>query len=376
MSEGQNGSNGTAEMSDTMVKARDLLATSLVIDSASGHIVAPEPPPVDGKSYLQRMLDVGINMAAITVAAHNDTFDEVLRQIFNYQCLMAAQHDKTLSVMVPEDILEAQSSGRLGLIFMNQTSAYIGGDTWKWSIMHKLGLRQAQLTYNERNVYGDGCREPENRGLTSYGYQAIQEINQLGICLDISHTGERTSMEAIEYSSQPVIASHANCRHISPSQRNLSNDMMKAVAESGGVMGLTPHSAMAFRTVGDRPTISDYLDQFDYAVEVVGIDHVGIGTDLFESYTKLSWESSTKRMYPNAWIWETMYSEGFNKLEGWTSMVAGLIERGYTDSDIRKLLGENWLRVYNQVWSHGSAQLLEGTRGWQKMSDTIAIGAG
>lgn len=354
-------------------KARGLLESALVIDAASGHIVSPEPPPQNGRPYLDRLKGAGVNVVAVTVAAHNDSFDDVLRVIFNYMCLLAAKPEMTMRIDVPQDLTEAQEGGRLGIMFLNQNSGYIGGDTWKWSIMHRLGVRLAQLTYNERNVYGDGCREPENRGLTAYGQQAVQEMNTLGICLDISHTGERTSLEAIEYSSQPVIASHANCRHISPSQRNLSNDMMKAVAESGGVMGLTPHSAMAFRSVGERPSVSDYLDQFEYAVETVGIDHVGVGTDLFESYTKLSWESSTKRMYPNAWYWETMYAEEFNRVEGWEKLVSGLLSRGFGEEDIRKLLGENWQRVFNEVWSHGSPDPLEGSGGWQARLDSIAL---
>ena len=176
-------------------------------------------------------------------------------------------------------------------------------------------------------------------------------MNRLGICLDISHTGERTSLDAIEFSSKPVIASHANCRALSPTPRNLADETMKAVAETGGVIGLTPHSAMAFREPGIRPKLKDFLDQFDYAIGLVGVEHVGVGTDLFESYTKISWESSTKRMYPNPWFWETMFTDGFSKVEHWVSMVEGLQHRGYSDDDIRGVLGGNWRRVFSEVWT-------------------------
>lgn len=353
--------------------ARRLLDDSLVIDALAGHFVAPEPPPRNGKSFLERAIETGVNTVNITLAAHADSFDETLRTMFNYYCLIDHQRDRALQVRSVSDIDRACAEGKLGFIFGTQYSGMVGGDTWRWTIMYELGLRIAQLTYNERNVLGDGCREPENRGLTAFGRQAVQEMNRLGIAIDISHTGERTSLDAIAYSSRPVIASHSNARAISPSERNLADRTMLAIAESGGVMGLSPLSAMSFRAPGVRPTLSDYLDQFDYAIDLIGIDHVGVGTDLFESYTKISWESSTKRMYPSAWIWETMYADGFRFVEDWARLVDGLIERGYSDDHIRQLLGGNWYRVLGQIW--GPAQDSGPARGWAAVLDTQALGA-
>lgn len=356
-------------------RARRLLEQSLVIDALSGHYVAPEPPPLDGRSYLDRGLDVGLNAVNITLGAHNDSFDDVLEQMFHYFSLIEHRIDRAKHVRTVADIEAARSEGKLAFIFGTQTSGFVGGDTWRWTILHQLGLRIAQLTYNERNALGDGCREPENRGLTAYGQQAVQEMNRLGICLDISHTGERTSLDAIAHSSQPAIASHANCRSVSPSQRNLSDHVLRAVADSGGVVGLTPHSAMAFKTTGVRPTLNDYLDQFDYAVDCIGADHVGIGTDLFESYTKISWESSTKRMYPNPWYWETMFSDGFAQVEDWERMVDGLLARHYSEADITKFLGANWIRVFEIVWADEQPPRM-GDRGWNGVGDSIAVVAG
>lgn len=352
--------------------ARRLLRDNLVIDALAGHYVAPEPPPRDGKSFLVRSLETGLDVVNITLAAHSDNFDTMLREMFYYFSLIDHQRERALQVRTVADIHRARSEGRLGFIFGTQYSGMVGGETWRWTILQQLGLRIAQLTYNERNALGDGCREPENRGLTAYGHQAVQEMNRLGIALDISHTGERTSLDAIAYSSKPVIASHANARALSPSSRNLADETMKAVAETGGVVGLTPHSAMAFRIPGKRPTISDYLDQFDYAVDLIGIDHVGIGTDLFESYTKVSWESSTKRMYPNPWIWETMFSEGFERVEDWARAVDGLLQRGYSDDQIAKLLGANWLRVFGEIWPDEDGVVTTTSRGWQGVLDTLA----
>lgn len=353
--------------------ADELLANSIVIDGLCGDLITPEPPLRDGKSFLQRALETGLNAVNITLAAHVDSFDDTLRTMFHYYCLIDHQKERALQVRSVEDIDRARAEGKLGIIFGTQYSGMIGADTWRWTIMYELGLRIAQLTYNERNVLGDGCREPENRGLTAFGRQAVQEMNRLGIALDISHTGERTSMDAMAYSSRPVIASHCNARAISPSERNLADSTMRALAETGGVMGLSPLSAMCFRVPGRRPTLTDYLDQFDYVIDLVGIDHVAVGSDLFESYTKISWESSTKRMYPSAWIWETMYSDGFQRVEDWRRLVDGLIDRGYTDDQIRQLLGGNWYRVLGQIW--GNAQDDGAARGWASAVDTQALGS-
>jgi len=116
------------------------------------------------------------------------------------------------------------------------------------------------------------------------------------------------------------------------------------------VIGLTPHSALTYKVLGIRPTIHDYLDHMDYVVNLVGVDHVGIGTDIYESYTKISWESSTKRMYPSPWIYETMLSEGLSRISDLPDVTRGLVARGYSDDDILKILGGNWLRVFEAVW--------------------------
>jgi membrane dipeptidase len=353
--------------------AASLLADSLVIDGLAGHFVAPEPPVRDGKSFLQRTIDAGVNAVNITLAAHADSFDETLRMMFNYYCLIDHQRERALQVRSVSDIDRARSEGKVGFIFGTQYSGMVGGDTWRWTILYELGLRIAQLAYNERNILGDGCREPENRGLTAFGRQAVQEMNRLGIALDISHTGERTSLDAIAYSSRPVIASHSNARSVSPSDRNLADETMRAVASTGGVMGLSPHSSMCFRIPGQRPALSDYLDQFDYAIDLIGIDHVAVGTDLFESYTKISWESSTKRMYPSAWIWETMYADGFQRVEDWARLVDGLIDRGYSDEALRQILGGNWYRVLGEIWDPSATTRAD--RGWAAVMDTQAVGA-
>ena len=126
---------------------------------------------------------------------------------------------------------------------------------------------------------------------------------------------------------------------------------MKKVAQTNGAIGLTPHSMMTYREYGKRPTLSDFLDMVEYAVSLIGIDHIGIGTDLMEQFTKLTWEATTKRMYPSPYFFETMSAEGFHSVSYFPNMIEGLVGRGFSDEDIKKILGLNWIRVFSDVWA-------------------------
>ncbi len=340
----------TESSSDVDSRAENLKKSAIIIDALAGRLINPEPPPVNGKTHLERDIDAGLTAVNMTLAARADDFDEILDQMFGYFNLMGARPDLTIHVKNVNDIRRAHKEGKLGIIFGTQTATVVEKVIGRWTILHQLGLRLAQLTYSERTIFGDGCMEPENRGLTGFGRQAVQELNRLGIAVDCSHAGERTSLDIMDYSMKPVIFSHANPKAMCPSKRNITDEQMKKMAETGGVMGITPHSLMAFREHGVRPKLDDYLDIVDYAVQLIGIDHVGIGTDLMEQFTKLTWESTTKRMYPNPFFYETLWAEGFNTVSHFPNMIRGLVARGYKDPDIEKFLGLNWLRAFEDIW--------------------------
>lgn len=332
-------------------RSHRLHRSALIIDGLSGHVVNPEPPPVEGKAYIDRLIESGYNAINVTLAAHADDLDDALWEAYAHFNLLTAVPEKTILIESVEDIHRAKAESKIGIIFGFQTATPIGTHIERWTIFHKLGLRICQLTYMERNMFGDGCLEPENRGLTAYGRQAVREMNRLGIVVDLAHAGERTSLDAIELSRDPVVFSHANARAVGPSSRNISDEQIKAVAANGGVVGISPHSELCHKSPGVRPGFMDYLDHIDHIVQLVGPDHVGIGSDVFESYTKVSWEAQTKRMYGSHWIFETMYADGFRRVDDIYQVTRGLVARGYSDEDILKILGANWLRVFSQVWS-------------------------
>lgn len=132
---------------------------------------------------------------------------------------------------------------------------------------------------------------------------------------------------------------------------------------------------MTWREHGTRPTVTDFLAHLEHMIDLVGIDHVGIGSDIYESYTKVSWESTTKRMYPTEWFWETRYSDGFDRVEGWRNVVGAMIGRGYPEQDIAKILGLNWMRVFEQVWPADDGRVELGVRGWSARPGGILGGS-
>lgn len=331
-------------------RAGKLHRESIIVDSLGGHIVSPEPPPVGGKPYLQRLAESGVTALNITLVAHADDMERAFWEMYAYYNLLTAQPEKTRLVENVSDIHAAKAEGKIGIVFGFQGAMPIGPRIERWTIFHKLGLRVCALTYQERNVFGDGCMEPENRGLTAYGHQAVSEMNRLGIAVDLSHVGERTSLDAIAASRSPVVFSHSNVRALCPSRRNLTDEQIKACAATGGAIGITPHSELSYKTHGVRPTMDDYLNHIEYVADLVGTDHVGIGSDMFESYTKVTWEAQTKRMYRLPWFFETMYSDGFSKMSDLPRVTEGLVARGFSDGEVQAILGQNWLRVFGQIW--------------------------
>ena len=237
------------------------------------------------------------------------------------------------------------------MIFSLQNSTAMGGDFYKWSIMAELGLKICQLTYMEPNLYGSGCLDKANGGLTYWGEQAVREMNRQGIVVDLSHVGERTSLEAIDYSDKPCIFSHSNSLTVCPSSnRNLTDEMIKNCAAKGGVICLNAHGFVCHKEVGVQGTLEDYMAHFEYLGELVGPDHMGIGTDIYEYYTKQYWECKTKLLYNSPWMFETVFNRDVQRVDQYINITRGLVALGFSDEDIRKILGESLIRVFKEVW--------------------------
>jgi len=346
-----------AQMAKTKVsevEARRVHDDAIVVDAEQSSAYVLPAPVVNGKDFLQRTIDGGTTAVVQTLAAGNTNFRGALARINEYYQLLDVEPKRTKLVRSSNDIVAAKRERKLGLIFGFQDATPLEDD-WKnlLPVCWRLGVRVIQLTYNEHNRLGSGCLESNDLGLTAYGQQVVGAMNRLGVMLNLSHTGEKTSLEAIEASQDPCIITHANPKKLTPHPRNKSDVLIKALAAKGGVIGVVAWSPLAVLKPGIAPTVDDLVTHIDYIVNLVGIDHVAIGTDINEPF----------RVMPIPSSFETQYSfqlagfkgrapalEGFSSVDEFPNVTRALLERGYKEADVKKVLGGNFVRLTKTVW--------------------------
>jgi len=216
---------------------------------------------------------------------------------------------------------------------------------------HKLGLRGLQLVDNGRNRIADGKGEVRTKGgLTNFGISVVEEMNRLGMLIDLAHMAEPGFWDVIEVSEDPVIDSHSNCRVVCDHPRNLTDDQIKAIAKKGGVIGMSCMSAMVEKDK-DEPTVDDLVKHIDHIAELVGIEHVGLGPDHYEFEIECNiWDPAPGWLEGVFYgVRDTYFVKGLNNMSGFPLFTDALVKGGYSEQDIRKVLGENWLRVYREV---------------------------
>jgi membrane dipeptidase len=223
-------------------------------------------------------------------------------------------------------------------------------------LFFQLGIRMMHLTYNRRNMLGDGCAEPANGGISDFGRAAIAEMNRIGVIVDVAHSGWRTSLEAAQASKKPMVASHTACDGLNHHIRAKPDNVLKAIAETGGLVGI----CWIPNFLGGQGDITALLDHIAYAVKLIGVDHVGIGTDVAHTSqhaAKVSGKipSRGKRRPRFAALWPPDALGGnFPRSTSlawtnWPLVTVGLVQRGYSDEDIQKILGGNMLRVCREA---------------------------
>jgi len=317
------------------------------VDACACPIVTPDE--------FGRMIQGGVTAANWTIVGVEHGFEQAVRDITKWYSVLRKNEDKIMHVTAHRDIREAKQKKRLGIIFGLQDPRPIEDDLSFLEVLHRLGVRIMQLTYNERNRIGDGAGEKTDCGLSSLGVRVIEEMNRLGILIDISHCGAKTGMETIEISKDPVVFSHANPKALCNSVRNKSDEELLSIAEKGGVVGANAWGPAFWSKAEQPPTIDDYLNHIDYMVKLIGIDHVGIGMDISEGvYTKEQWETGYKVMYPQvipSWFtFEMKHPRDLNGYLHFPNITRGLVGRGYSEEEIKKILGENFQRVFERSW--------------------------
>ena len=268
------------------------------------------------------------------------------------------ERDDILQVKETADIHAAKRLGKTGIILSFQNTSPIENELDRLGLFLALGVRVMQLTYHETNLLGSGCFERNDAGLSNFGIDAVREMNRLGIVIDLSHVGPRTTLDAIEFSEQPVAITHANARDFCGHPRNKESAALKLLAEKGGVVGAT--SFAPFLPKGHASTVEDFVDAIDDLVQRIGIDHVAFGTDSTHDQPLEFWhyigaQQGTK--FPSTFSDGSIpYTElsfqpqGIENPAQLPNLAAALAARGYRAEEIGKLLGGNWLRLFERVW--------------------------
>lgn len=331
------------------------------IDSAKLHknaiVIDAVCPLLREQHYVDWYIKGGATAVAPTVGGWQSA-RETIGMIASWLALLQTRDDLML-VRTAADIETAKQTGKLGIIFHFQGTDPIEDDLNLIPFYKALGVGVIQLAYNVKNRVGDGAQERTDCGLSHFGVNLVEHCNRNNVIIDCSHTGYRTTMEAIELSKQPVVFSHANARAVYDSPRNITDEQIKAVADTGGVVGAVGFPG--FVSSSDNPTLDDFIAHIDHTVEVAGIDHAALGIDYYVGQHLVADPSKAKANYEKALAqgrWRVdaypppphRYPQGIETPETLPSLTERLLERGYSEQDVRKILGENWMRVYRDVW--------------------------
>jgi membrane dipeptidase len=298
-----------------------------------------DQPASFGKADLARLRASGIGVFHPAVDPNQaDAHAAALRGMAGWNRLIDAHRDTLLRIDGADELARVKSEGRIGLLlgFQNANHFRVPDDV---SIFHGLGQRVSQLTYNERNRIGSGCTDPEAGGLSQFGATIVAAMNRAGMAIDISHCCERTSLDAMEASTRPVLITHSNCRALVHHPRCKSDAVIRAMAATGGVIGI---SVLPMMVAGRRPaTLDGILDHFDHAAGLVGVEHVGLGSDTDVDAI----DPRTRRVRSGYGV------RGLRHEVRVFEIAEGLLRRGYSQADVAGILGGNFQRALTRIWS-------------------------
>lgn len=297
-------------------------------------------------STLDRFRASGIGLVSLTAMAMKCQIGPSMTYLNKVRSAIEA-HPNYILVKSVGDILRAHTEGKMAVTLNFQDTRAFEDSLDNIAAFYELGVRHAGLTYNIRNLVGDGCFERHDGGLSHYGIKVVEEMNRVGMLVDGSHCSYRTSMEAMEISSAPVIFSHANAAAVYDHPRNLKDDQIKACADNGGVIGV---NGAGFYLQDSLHPVDAFFEQIDYMVSMVGSEHVGIGLD-YVADLGVFWDfmADEPHLWPGS-LDNIRENAIFLKPEELILITDKMVSHGYPHEDIRNILGRNFFRVAEQVW--------------------------
>ena len=294
----------------------------------------------------------GVNAIHVTISYWENT-EATLANIGDWRRRFRDHADLIMPVKTAADITAAQAAGKVGIILGFQNCSPIEDDLRKVEMLHEQGVRIMQLTYNNQSLLATGCYEAGDSGVTRFGREVIKEMNRVGMIIDMSHSAEHSTLQTIELSERPIAITHANPLRWHEALRNKSDDVLKALGQSGGMLGFSMYPFHLNN--GPDCSLDDFCGMIIDTAELMGIDHIGIGSDLCQNwgYETLEW------MRSGTWTFKPDYGEGSASNADWPrqpdwfgssldfgNISDGLKAKGMATGDIEKVMGLNWLNFF------------------------------
>ncbi|MBR9874370.1 MAG: membrane dipeptidase [Vibrionaceae bacterium] len=323
------------------MNATDLHDDSIVID---GLVIAKWD-----RTLFEDMRKGGITAANCTVSVW-EGFQNTVNNIVEMNSLLEENNDLVLKVRTTDDIRKAKQQGKTGVMMGFQNAHAFEDQLGYVQVFKDLGVGVVQMCYNTQNLVGTGCYERDG-GLSGFGHEIVAEMNKVGIMCDLSHVGAKTSKEVILASEKPVCYSHCLPSGLKDHPRNKSDEELRFIADHGGFVGVTMFAP--FLKNGIHSTIDDYVEAIAYIFDLVGEDQIGIGTDFTQGHGQpffewLTHDKGYARRLTN--FGEIINPEGIRTLGEFPNLTEALLRHGFSETQVRKIMGENWLRVLGEVW--------------------------
>jgi microsomal dipeptidase-like Zn-dependent dipeptidase len=309
------------------------------------------------EEIFQQIQDGGMSAIHVTICYH-ENFQEMVQNVNDWNDRFETYADKIFLGRTASDVLRAQRDGRTAIFFGFQNCSPIEDDIALVEACYKLGARFMQLTYNNQSLLATGCYEENDSGVTRMGKQVIKEMNRVGLVVDMSHSADRSTMDAIEISERPIAITHANPSFWHPALRNKSNEILKALGESGGMLGFSvyPHHLKD----NSSCTLESFCEMIASTADLIGISHIGIGSDLCQNQP----DSVVEWMRNGTWTNERDFGEGsagfagfpdqpswFRDNRDFKNIASGLKDFGFSSDDVAAVMGGNWLNFFESSFN-------------------------
>ena len=304
------------------------------------------------RAVFEDMKKGGITAANCTCSVwHN--FHDTMSNIAQWKSWFREWDDILVQVHDVNDIEQAKTDGKVGIILGWQNTSGLDNDLDNLILFRDLGVRIIQLTYNSQNLVGAGCWETNDSGLTDFGHEVVSAMNDLGILIDLSHVGPKTSDDAIKYSKRPVAYTHC-CPMLKQHARNKTDEQLRTIAKANGFVGFASYTP--FLPKGEDSTLADCVSAIDYVINIVGENRVGIGTDWVQDqnidfFNYLSSDKGKGKPTSTPHKKVPSMPKGLESLGSFWNFIPAMEEAGWSEEKIRKILGENWANFLGEVWS-------------------------